>query len=88
MALILGNLWNVGDVGIRKRVLTLLHQKSLTLASVRAVLRELRANIGDEGAPAPSGRPPPPPQPCIWLCIVPGFFLGRLFWCRGLDPKP
>ena len=48
--LIMANLWNVGDVGIRKRVLTLLHQKSLTLASVRAVLAELHANIGDNGA--------------------------------------
>ena len=50
VALIIANLWNVGDVGIRKRVLTLLHQKSQTLAAVRAVLKELHANIGDEGS--------------------------------------
>ena len=50
MALIIGNLWFVGDTGIRKRVLTLLHQKSATLAEVRDVLKELLRNIGDEGA--------------------------------------
>lgn len=49
VALILGNLWFVGDTGIRKRVLTLLHQKSATLAEVRDVLKELHRNIGDEG---------------------------------------
>ncbi len=49
VALIIGNLWFVGDTGIRKRVLTLLHQKSATLAEVRDVLKELLRNIGDEG---------------------------------------
>ena len=49
VALILGNLWFVGDTGIRKRVLTRLHQKSATLAEVRDVLKELHRNIGDEG---------------------------------------
>lgn len=49
VALIIANLWNVGDVGLRKRVLTLLHQKSQALSTVRAVLKELHANIGDEG---------------------------------------
>ena len=56
VALIIGNLWFVGDTGIRKRVLTLLHQKSATLAEVRDVLKELHRNIGDEGE-AHSSRP-------------------------------
>jgi hypothetical protein len=48
-ALIIGNLWLVGDVGIRKRVLTLLHQRSQTLADLRAVLKEHHDSLGDEG---------------------------------------
>ncbi len=48
--LIIGNLWLVGDVGIRKRVLTLLHQRSQTLTDLRAVLREHHDTLGDEGA--------------------------------------
>ena len=36
-------------MGIRKRVLTLLHQRSGTLGEVRDVLKELYRNIGDEG---------------------------------------
>ncbi|PRW61313.1 beta-catenin 1 [Chlorella sorokiniana] len=48
-ALVVGALWLVGDQGVRKRVLKLLHQKGRTLASLRSVLLELRANIGDEG---------------------------------------
>ena len=61
VALIIGNLWFVGDVGIRKRVLTLLHQRSGTLAEVRDVLKELYRNIGDEGR-CPEGR-----SACGWL---------------------
>lgn len=48
-ALVVGALWLVGDQGVRKRVLKLLHQKGRTLASLRSVLLELRASIGDEG---------------------------------------
>ncbi len=48
-ALVVGALWLVGDQGVRKRILKLLHQKGRTLASLRSVLLELRANIGDEG---------------------------------------
>ena len=50
-ALIIGNLWLVGDVGIRKRVLTLLHQRSQTLADLRDVLKEHHDSLGDEGEP-------------------------------------
>lgn len=48
-ALVIGALWLVGDVGVRKRVLKLLHQKGRTLASLRSVLLEYRANLGVEG---------------------------------------
>ena len=48
-ALVVGALWLVGDVGVRKRVLKLLHQKGRTLASLRSVLLEYRANLGAEG---------------------------------------
>ncbi len=52
-------------MGIRKRVLTLLHQRSATLAEVRDVLKELYRNIGDEGERgsevATSGMWSPPP---------------------------
>lgn len=48
-ALVVGALWLVGDQGVRKRILKLLHQKGRTLASLRSVLLELRSNIGDEG---------------------------------------
>ena len=58
VALIIGNLWFVGDVGIRKRVLTLLHQRSGTLAEVRDVLKELYRNIGDEGKCGSDAAPP------------------------------
>lgn len=50
-ALIVGALWLVGDVGVRKRILRLLHQKGRTLGSLRSVLLEHRANLGDEGEP-------------------------------------
>ena len=48
-ALVVGSLWLVGDVGVRKRILRCLHQKGRTLASLRSVLLEYRANLGDEG---------------------------------------
>ncbi|PSC73978.1 beta-catenin 1 [Micractinium conductrix] len=48
-ALIVGALWLVGDVGVRKRVLRLLHQQSHTVGSLRSVLLEYRANLGDDG---------------------------------------
>jgi beta-catenin-like protein 1 len=48
-ALIVGALWLVGDLGVRKRILRLLHQKGRTLGSLRAVLLEYRANLGDDG---------------------------------------
>jgi hypothetical protein len=44
-----GSLWLVGDLGVRRRVLKLLHQKGRSLASLRAVLLEYRANLGDDG---------------------------------------
>ncbi|KAK9834002.1 hypothetical protein WJX81_002145 [Elliptochloris bilobata] len=47
-ALIMGHLWFVGDLGVRKRILLLLHQQGLTLAGVRAVLEEFHDSIGDE----------------------------------------
>ncbi len=31
----LGHLWALGDVGLRKRVLVLLHQKSQALSNIR-----------------------------------------------------
>lgn len=39
-----------GDLGVRKRVLMLLHQKGHALADVRGLLLEYRANLGDDGA--------------------------------------
>lgn len=48
-ALVAGALWALGDVGLRRRVLQLLHQKGRTLGAVRELLLEFRANLGDEG---------------------------------------
>lgn len=48
-AMILGQLWLAGDTGVRRRVLMLLHQKGATLAEVRELLLEYRANLGDAG---------------------------------------
>ena len=48
-ALIVGQLWLAGDVGVRKRVLMLLHQKGQALATVRQLLKEYRASLGDDG---------------------------------------
>ncbi|GLI67804.1 hypothetical protein VaNZ11_012092 [Volvox africanus] len=47
--IILGNLWATGDVGLRKRLLALLHQKGQTLGPVREVLLEYYNSIGEEG---------------------------------------
>lgn len=49
VALIIGNLWMVGDMSMRHRVLTLLHQQSHSLAHLRATLREHHDSLGDEG---------------------------------------
>lgn len=49
VALIIGNLWMMGDSGMQRRVLTLLHQQSQTLADLRGVLREHHGSLGDEG---------------------------------------
>eukprot|EP00884_Botryococcus_braunii_P022430 jgi/Botrbrau1/8871/Bobra.50_2s0027.1 len=49
VALVVGNLWFVGDLGIRKRLLQLLHQQGLTLEGLRDVLKEFHDNIGTEG---------------------------------------
>ncbi|GIL93422.1 hypothetical protein Vretimale_6066 [Volvox reticuliferus] len=48
---ILGNLWATGDVGLRKRLLALLHQKGQPLGPVREVLLEYYNSIGEEGGP-------------------------------------
>ncbi|EFJ40460.1 hypothetical protein VOLCADRAFT_69464, partial [Volvox carteri f. nagariensis] len=54
--LIFGNLWATGDVGLRKRLLALLHQKGQTLGPVREVLLEYYNSIGDEGGPEEGAR--------------------------------
>ena len=36
-AIILAHLWGTGDVGLRKRILMLLHQKGQTLANIKSV---------------------------------------------------
>ena len=37
-AVIVAHLWGTGDVGLRKRVLMLLHQKGGTLANIKCVV--------------------------------------------------
>lgn len=37
-AIILAHLWGTGDVGLRKRILMLLHQKGQTLANIKSVI--------------------------------------------------
>ncbi|GLC46520.1 hypothetical protein PLESTM_001885000 [Pleodorina starrii] len=54
--LIFGNLWATGDVGLRKRLLALLHQKGQTLGPVREVLLEHYNSIGEEGGPEEAAR--------------------------------
>lgn len=44
-ALIAAELWALGDVGVRRRLLGLLHQRGRTLGSLRAVLLERRATL-------------------------------------------
>ncbi len=45
----MGHLWQTGDVGVKRRILTALHQRGDTLATVRQVLVEFWTNIGSEG---------------------------------------
>jgi len=45
-ALIVGFLWSIGDTGVRKRLLMLLHQKRRALSVVRDVLQDYHDNIG------------------------------------------
>ena len=45
----MGALWLSGDVGVRKRILKLLHQKGRTLAALHGILMEYRANLGRDG---------------------------------------
>lgn len=44
-AIVAAELWAVGDVGVRKRLLSLLHQRGRTLSSLRNVLVERRATL-------------------------------------------
>lgn len=46
-SLVIGYLWNMGDMGIRRRVIMLLHQKNCALSLVRETLQEYHDNIGD-----------------------------------------
>lgn len=48
-ALIVGQLWLAGDLGVRKRLLMLLHQKGHTLGALRELLLEYRASLGEDG---------------------------------------
>lgn len=52
---VVGTLWQTGDVGVRRRVLTALHQRGETLAAVRSVLIELWHTLGSDG---------------VWMCRV------------------
>ena len=47
-ALIAGELWAIGDLGLRKRILSLLHQKGESMKYLRDPLNELRATIAGE----------------------------------------
>ena len=55
-ALIIGSLWVVGDQGVRKRILKLLHQQGRTLGSLRSVLLEYRGGLGADSAWGGGGR--------------------------------
>lgn len=48
-ALVAAELWAVGDIGVRRRLLALLHQRSRSLAALREVLLEHRATLAAEG---------------------------------------
>ena len=64
--LVVGMLWLAGDLGVRKRILQLLHQRSQVLASLRSILIEYRANLGEDGAcskGASASTPPAQPVP-------------------------
>ncbi|KAF5838985.1 hypothetical protein DUNSADRAFT_1852 [Dunaliella salina] len=50
-SLVLAHAWGLGDAGLRKRILGVLHQRSHSLAHVRAVLLEYYGSIGDDGQP-------------------------------------
>ncbi len=58
-ALIVGSLWLLGDMGARRRVLSLLHQSGRTLGTLRDVLVEYRDTLGDDGAC----------RLALWCCI-------------------
>uniref|UniRef100_A0A061R0X7 Beta-catenin-like protein 1 n=1 Tax=Tetraselmis sp. GSL018 TaxID=582737 RepID=A0A061R0X7_9CHLO len=45
-AVVIGHLWNIGDMGIRRRLLMLLHQKGCALSMVREALQDYHDNIG------------------------------------------
>jgi beta-catenin-like protein 1 len=49
--LVAAELWALRDVGLRRRILALLHQRGHTLAVLRSVLLEYRATIGDNNDP-------------------------------------
>lgn len=69
MAVIIGNLWLAGDPGMRRRLLTLLHQRSQTLAGLRAVLREHHDSLGDEGSPPPLPQSAPTGLAPCCMCV-------------------
>lgn len=48
-ALIAATLWACGDLGVRRRLLSLLHQRGCTLGVLRSVLLEYRSSLGAEG---------------------------------------
>ncbi|KAK2076040.1 hypothetical protein QBZ16_001376 [Prototheca wickerhamii] len=48
-ALIAGALWRVGDAGIRRRILTLLHQRARALSTLRDVILGRLEALGDDG---------------------------------------
>ena len=73
----MGALWLVGDVGVRKRVLRLLHQQSHTVGSLRSVLLEYRANLGDDG---PGGWRHPSAPTATYICYM--WHINRFAACR------
>lgn len=79
-ALVVGALWLLGDVGVRKRVVQLLHQKGHTLGLLREVLLEVRANVGEDGEPRQSCR--------RWWCCCCGCRLLRPLRLLLLLPPP
>lgn len=53
-ALVAAQVWAVGDVGARRRILALLHQRGRTLAALREVLLEYRTTVAGESGDAKS----------------------------------